>query len=230
MVYQFRIASGLLVAIRPPNTITATDGTIEVIKLLLDYITSTVISQRLTYTSLLRVTLLEVHQVLMENSALRFVNVLGLLLFVMGYSMLLLSHGLSARMYTNVVFVYTGLYLPICLSGLTLVLCLCTVLTSSTPLSTNSLNTCYSLFLYPCILYIHIVSPNLLTICIFVHTYILYIIYVHTYYVCIHDTYACTFILSSQYTLRSSLTEFVPLLEGFAYSTLVTASCPAAEP
>ena len=113
MVYQFRIASGLLVAIRPPNTITATDGTIEVIKLLLDYITSTVISQRLTYTSLLRVTLLEVHQVLMENSALRFVNVLGLLLFVMGYSMLLLSHGLSARMYTNDVSVYiTGLIYP----------------------------------------------------------------------------------------------------------------------
>ena len=146
MVYQFRIASGLLVAIRPPNTITATDGTIEVIKLLLDYITSTVISQRLTYTSLLRDTLLEVHQVLMENSALRFVNVLVYYSFCLWW-------------------VFQCYCCPMAhLSGCTLMLCLCILdftlsrhlsvwpyidvvslfyLETVTHLSAHSLDTCY---------------------------------------------------------------------------------------
>ena len=66
-----RIATGLLTAIRPPNTISPTEGTIEIIKLILEYISDTVVSQRLSYSILLRDTTLEIYQVLMENSALR---------------------------------------------------------------------------------------------------------------------------------------------------------------
>jgi G-protein coupled receptor 98 len=67
------IATGLLTAIRPPNTISPTEGTIEIIKLILEYISDTVVSQRLSYSILLRDTTLEIYQVLMENSALRSV-------------------------------------------------------------------------------------------------------------------------------------------------------------
>lgn len=67
-----RIAAGLLSALRPPNTVTATPETVEVIKLILGYIADTVVAQRLVYSSLLRDTVLDIYGAVFESSPFRY--------------------------------------------------------------------------------------------------------------------------------------------------------------
>lgn len=67
----YRIAAGLLNALRPPNTITATPETVEVVRLIISYITDTVVAQRLLYSSLLRDTVLDIYGAVFESSPFR---------------------------------------------------------------------------------------------------------------------------------------------------------------
>ena len=67
-----RVAAGLLSALRPPNTITATPETVEVVKLILSYITNTVVAQRLLYSSLLGNTVLDIYGAIFESSPFRY--------------------------------------------------------------------------------------------------------------------------------------------------------------